>query len=141
MTKSDVDPLIVQAYKETDYCVFGDKEFILKIGHLNSDLLEAHNQHSVECSAFITAWNPYSQDFDDAQNSKLNVDLAAELTTRGLNFIDGIGQHPSGAWPGEKSFLIFGLSLESAKSLGDRYKQNGLIWSGADGVPQLIMLK
>lgn len=141
MTKSDVDPLIIQAYKETDYCVDGDQEFVIKIGQFNSYLVEAQRQRSVDCSAFITAWNPYSQDFDDAQNIKLNVALAEELTARGLSFINGMGQHPSGEWPGEKSFLVFGLSLESAKSLGDRYEQNGLIWSGLDGVPQLVMLK
>jgi len=53
----------------------------------------------------------------------------------------GIGKHPSNDWPGEDSFLVFGLNLEAARALGARFEQNGFIWSSADGVPQLILLR
>lgn len=68
-------------------------------------------------------------------------DLANELKQRSLIFIDGIGQHPSKEWPGEPSYLVFGLKLEAAKTLGVKYEQNAIIWTGSDAVPQLILLR
>jgi hypothetical protein len=113
----------------------------LQIGRVNPDLLAAHGRRKVNCSAFITACNPYSQPFDEAANSARQADLAIELSRRGLDFLPGIGQHPSNDWPGEESFLVFGLTLEAAKELGTRFEQNGFVWNGADAVPQLILLK
>ncbi len=42
---------------------------------------------------------------------------ALELKTRGLAFVDAIGQHPTNGWAGEPSFLVFGLTLDAAKTL------------------------
>jgi len=63
------------------------------------------------------------------------------LGTRGLALIDAIGQHPTNGWAGESGFLVFGLTLEAAKTLCPRLEQNGFVWSGADAVPRLILLK
>jgi hypothetical protein len=32
------------------------------------------------------------------------------------------------------------LALEAAKTSGTRMEQNAIVWSGADAVPQLILL-
>ena len=58
-----------------------------------------------------------------------------------LEFVAGIGQHPSNQWPGEPSYLVFGLTLEAAKTLGTRLEQNAIVWNGSDGTPQLILLR
>jgi hypothetical protein len=62
------------------------------------------------------------------------------LNRLGVRFIDGIGQHPSTAW-GEPSFLVLGVSLETARELGVRHEQNAIIWVGSDAVPQLVLLR
>ena len=54
---------------------------------------------------------------------------------------EGMGEHPSGQWPGEPSFLILGLPLDAAKQLGARHEQNAIVWCGTDAVPQLILLR
>lgn len=36
--------------------------------------------------------------------------------------------------------LVLGLALEAAKSLGNAYEQNAVIWCGADAVPNLVLL-
>lgn len=141
MAKSVIDSATVQAYKETEYRVLGHPGFILRVGHPSADLTAAHRQHRVDCSAFLTACNPFSQAFDAAANVSRQLALAGELERSGLAFVPGVGQHPAGGWPGEDSFLIFGLSLEAAKSLGERFEQNAFIWSAADAVPQLILLR
>ncbi|CAM5788508.1 MAG: DUF3293 domain-containing protein [Burkholderiales bacterium] len=138
---SIIDPGTIQAYRETEYRVLGGQPFTLRVGKVCADLLAAHKLHQVDGSAFLTACNPFSQRSGDAANANRQAELAAELTRRGLTFAPGIGQHPSNDWPGEDGSLVFGLDLEAAKALGARFEQNALIWSGADGVPQLILLR
>jgi hypothetical protein len=49
--------------------------------------------------------------------------------------------HRSNHLSGEASYLIFGLTLEAAKALRTRLEQNAIVWTGADAVPQLILLR
>lgn len=138
---SAIDPPTLQAYLETDYCVHGEPGFTLRVGRASAELLAAHKRRRTDCSAFLTACNPFSQPLDAAANAARQAALAKELSGRSLAFVPGVGQHPSNGWPGEDSFLVFGLTLEAAKALGMRLEQNGIVWSGADAVPQLILLR
>lgn len=138
---SIIDAGTLQAYRETEYRVLGEQPLTLRVGQVSAGLLALHKSHKVPCSAFLTACNPFSQRCDDDANASRQAALAGELARRGLAFAAGIGQHPSNEWPGEDSFLVFGLDLKSAKALGARFEQNGFIWSSADAVPQLILLR
>ena len=138
---SILDRSIIQAYLETRYRVLGDRHFTLEVGQVSTDLLAAHKTHNVECSAFLTACNPFSRRLEESENVIKQAALGAELKQRGLVFLTGVGEHRSGDWPGEDSFLVLGLDLEAAKVLGTQLEQNGFVWSGADGVPQLILLR
>ncbi len=138
---SAIDPPTLQAYLETDYRVHGEPGFTLRVGRASAELLAAHKRRRTDCSAFLTACNPFSQPLDAAASAARQAALAKELSGRSLAFVPGVGQHPSNGWPGEDSFLVFGLTLEAAKALGTRLEQNGLVWSGADAVPQLILLR
>ena len=133
-------PGLIQAYRETHYKVPG-LELTLVIDQPNPALELAHHRHRADCSAFITACNPYSAELTPGENERRQRHLAEELRSRSLSFADGVGQHPSNGWAGEPSFLVFGLTLEAAKSLCTRLEQNGFVWSGADAVPKLILLK
>ena len=141
VTTSDIQPELIQAYMETEFRVMEESTFTLHIGEVNSDLIDAHKRHRVECSAFVTACNPFSQELTNEANLEKQRILAKELTSRSLEFVSGIGQHPSNKWPGEPSYLVFGLTLEASKVLGTRLVQNAIIWSGSNGVPQLILLR
>lgn len=138
---SAIEPNTVQAYLETEYRVQGESAFTLRVGVASPDLLLAQQQQKTDCSAFLTACNPFSAPFDDSANTRRQAALAKELSRRGFFFLPGIGQHPTSQWPGEASFLVFGLTLDAAKILGSQFEQNGFVWSGADAVPQLILLK
>jgi hypothetical protein len=138
---SAIDPRTVQAYLETEYRVHGEPGLTLRVGQANPDLLCAHKLHKADCSAFLTACNPLSEPLDAAANAARQAVLAKELSRRRLIFLPGIGQHPSNEWPGEDSFLVFGLTLEDAKFLAAQFEQNGFIWAGTDAVPQLILLR
>jgi hypothetical protein len=140
-TTSAIDPATIQAYRDTHYCVEGETHITLLVGQRNEALAALHEASGVESSAFITACNPFSKPFDAAANTVRQQALALELAELGVKFIDGVGQHPSGEWPGEPSFLVLGISLEAAKELGSRYEQNAIIWAGYDAVPQLVLLR
>lgn len=141
MPESIIDAAVLQAFRETEYRVGGEEPFILRVGETAPALAAAHKRHRVDCSAFVTACNPYSQSLDDCENAKRHAALGIELAQRSLSSVEGIGQHTSNQWPGEASYLIFGLTLEAAKTLGTRLEQNAIVWSGADAVPQLILLR
>lgn len=141
MSESVISRDLVQAFRETEYRVLDEQPFTLRVDEASPELLDRYRQFRVNCSAFITACNPYSVCVDDAENQARQAELAKELSSRGLTFIDGVGQHPSNNWPGEISILALGMDLEAAKALGNRYEQNAILWAGADGVPLLILLR
>jgi hypothetical protein len=136
-----LSPSLITAYRETEYRVTADWPFVLRINEPSAELLALYKTSKFACATFITAYNPYSRTVSDVQNTQRQNELAKELRHRSLTFLEGIGEHPSGDWPGEPSFLVLGLSLEAAKSLGQHYEQNAIVWCGADGVPQLVLLK
>ncbi len=141
MSDSIIDAGTIQAYRETEYRVHGDEPFTLRIGEANPVLAAMHKRRRMDCSAYVTAHNPYSQVLGDAANAQRHTELGRELRQRSLVALEGMGQHPSNRWPGEVGFLIVGLTLEAAKALGARHEQNAIVWSGIDAVPQLILLR
>lgn len=141
MTESTLDPTLVEAFRQTEYRVGGDQPFILAIDEQSPALAAAHERHGVLCSAYITACNPLSVRMDGAGNAQRHADLGRELAERSLASVEGVGQHPSDDWPGEASYLVFGLSLDAAKALGTRLQQNAVVWSGEDARPLLILLR
>lgn len=141
MFETSIDASTVQAYLETEYRVHDDEPFTLKVGQVCPALAALHKRHRLDCSAYITACNPFSQILDDEANAERHAALGQELGRRSLASIEGIGQHPSNLWPGEPSYLVFGLTLVAAKTLGTRLEQNAIVWTGTDAVPQLILLR
>jgi len=136
-----LDAALVQAYRETAYQVQGPAPFTLQVGQASAALAAAHHQHGVDCSAFITACNPFSRRLDDAANADRHAALGRELRQRGLPSQEGLGRHPSGDWPGETSHLVLGLARDEACALGRALEQNAILWAAADAVPQLILLR
>lgn len=136
-----IDAATQQAYRDTEYRVQAAPPFSLAVGQPSAALAAAHKRHGVRCSAFISACNPLSQPLDEAANAQLHAALGRQLTQRSLKFLQGLGQHPTNGWPGEASWLVFGLTRESAKALGTRLRQNAILWAGADATPQLVLLR
>ena len=139
--ESTLAPGLVQAYRETEYRVSGTDPFVITVGVASSELLALCHGHKVICAAFITACNPFSQELAPHENQRRQDELAKELSQRGLKYLDGVGQPPTGGWPGEPSFLVLGLELEAAKSVGQSLEQNAIVWCGANGVPELVLLR
>ncbi len=136
-----ISPETIQAYRETAYRVSGEPPLELRINEYNKSLASLYKVNRANCCCYITACNPLGQIISDASNADRQSVLAADLESRGLIFFKGIGEHPSGKPLGEPSFLVLGIALEAAKSLGNKYEQNAIVWCGSDAVPQLILLR
>ncbi|MBF0162422.1 MAG: DUF3293 domain-containing protein, partial [Magnetococcales bacterium] len=113
----------------------------LRVGTISPQLAAAHRAHHVESSAFISACNPFSQLLDEAANAARHAAMERQIHQSGLASLPGVGQHPANQWPGEASLLLFGITLEAAKTLGNEWEQNAILWSGADAMPRLILLR
>jgi len=154
---SKLEALLIRAYLDTNYGVrvgvfggadvasgFGDSpdgEFTLNVGTASMKLIALHKRHSVDCSAYITPYNPFSKSLSDSENKIRLIALRKQLQKRSLRWLEGIGAHPDGQWAGEQSFLILGLSLESAKLLATEQDQNAFVWAPKDGIPKLVLLR
>ncbi len=132
-------PNLLQAFAETHYTVRHETPFTMHIGLPCPPLVALMSHHKVQCAAFITAFNPFSRQLSDSDNSVRQATLKAQLNQRGLICIDGIGQHPSNHWPGEISVLVLGLDLEAAKTVARHHEQHAFVWAASDGVPQLVV--
>lgn len=140
-SESLIDRDTILAFLETEYHVFGDSPFTLRIGEPNAALAAACKRNCSESSAYITACNPNSKPLDDPTNAERHIALRRELIERNLAFIEGVGKLQSSGWPGEASFLIFGIDVGIAKDLSRRMRQDAFVWVGPDWLPQLILLK
>jgi hypothetical protein len=139
--ESLIDRDRILAFLKTEYHVLGECPFTLRIGEPSPALSAASIRHRAESSAFITAYNPCSQAVDESVNAEGHASLRRALTAQNLAFVEGVGKHPSNGWPGEASFLIFGISLDWAREISVELKQDAFVWSGPDWVPQLILLR
>lgn len=139
--QSAIEPDLIAAYKATEYLVNGAPPFGLQVGSQCQELLALYKKSRVDCCAFISACNPFSEQLDPAVNIDRQAGVVHEVQGRGLSFIAGIGQHPSNNWPGEPSFLVLGLSMEAAKPMGRKHGQNAIVWCGPDALPRLVLLR
>jgi len=129
---------LLQAFAETHYIVLHEAPFVIHIGQPSQELKALMAMNNALSAAFITAWNPFSQNLPARDNQVRHDELKANIKKRGLICIDGIGKHPSNNWPGEVSVLVLGLDLEAAKSLAQHYDQHAFVWASGDGVPELV---
>ena len=141
MLSSAISKATIRAYMETEYRVLGPQPLVLKINQRCSELATAYSTYGVDTAAFITACNPFSRELTDSENTARQVALANELTTGGWRFQEGIGIHPSNEWPGEPSFLVFGLGRQVAEQISTTWEQNAFVWCGDDALPTLVLLR
>lgn len=136
---------LIQAFVQTHYRVHPDgplaPSMTLRVGHASAGLAALHQAHGVDCSAFITAYNPFARKVEEGSNLQRQQALEQELGSRRLDILRGEGQHPTNGWPAEPSVLVLGLSLEAARDMGRRYEQAAIVWIGPAGVPELVLLQ
>lgn len=138
---SGITDSLRNAYSATEFVVVDvHAPFVLRIGQASEPLDQLYAQFGVDCAAFITAYNPYSEAATDEQNEAKQSELLQDLSDMGLACINGRGEDPGGEWPSETSVLVLGISKADAELIGMKYRQNAIVWMGADCVPKLVFL-
>lgn len=132
---------LISAYRATRYRVFTRPDFELAVGQPSSALADLYRTHAVNSAAFLTAWNPEGNLQSEAANREAFVLLHQCVTPLSVKVISGFGEDPDGAWAGEESLLALGLGREAACEIGAEFRQNAIVWAGADAVPELILLR
>ena len=139
---SAVSPEKVYAYKAADYYISDtSSDFIIRIGVSSEKLRQLHHGTGQNCSIYITAFNPYGAEQNSVDNRSAHVELEGHLRKISPYVFEGFGTDPAGIWAPEASFLALGIDLSTSKLLGKRFKQDAVVWVGADAVPQLIILR
>ncbi len=129
---------LLEAYLATEYRVFApDGIIVLKARGLSAELARLQASFDVNNSAFITAYNPYSQPTDDTVNQHYQEHLIAAVNSR-WQYLPGEGVDPSGKWPVEPSLLILGIRLIAALELGRKFHQHAIIFADVRGRTDLL---
>ena len=142
MSKTSLDPTLIQAYRRTRYSAdLGGEAIVLRIDVPSVVVAAAIQASSSPGAAFITAENPYSSPNSAQENAASMALLKGELEALGATVFEGVGQGDDPAWPGEASYLALGLSRDQACLLGRKYQQNAIVWIGTNGRPELVLLR
>lgn len=139
---SRLPPTLLAAYRATWYEVNGaSPPFVLRVDEPSAALAACHRAHGVHCSAFLTAWNPGSRPAAAAENHAAAEDLERRLASAGYRTLAGRGVDPDDRWPPEDSRLVLGVDRRTAVAIAREFRQAGLLYSGADAVPRLVLLE
>lgn len=132
---------LIAAYAATEFRVTAPRQFILRIGKPSVELGALYLDTGATSAAFLTAWNPFSEESDPATNAANQRHLIDRVTHLGFTPWEGMGIDPSGDWAGEESIFVLGIDRTSASALGIEFRQNAIVWVDADTVPQLVLLR
>ena len=133
--KSGIDASLRQKYLDTDYIISDDPPLLMKIGEQSDDLRVLLGSMGVESAALITAWNPRSEQLTDDENDDRQGVLLTDIEKIRLNYLIGYGQLDD--WQ-EYSYLVLGIYKDQATAMATRFEQNGYVWIGPAGIPELI---
>jgi hypothetical protein len=132
---------LVQAYLRTAYHVESDPPFVLRIGRHSPALAALFAASGTSCAAFLTAWNPFSQATDAGRNAESQRRLERDIAPGGWRALPGFGRGDEGDWPPERSVLVLGVPLATARIWAGKYRQNAFLWCPESAVPELALTR
>jgi hypothetical protein len=139
---STISGSLIANYTHADYRIGTAADCItLKIDQYSEPLAQFLVTLNQSCAAIISAYNPYSQLVSDEENVAAHESLRHILTCHAYQGIESVHTDPTGVWPAEKSFFIPGIDIHSAKSLGQQFNQNAIVWIDRDAIPRLVLLR
>lgn len=134
MDRSDLE----RAYRATTYVVDHPGGAIaIRIGEPCPRLDALLAERGVSDWAFVTAWNPGSEEMSVKNNAARNTALRAAVAVAGHAVYDGRGVPDRGDWVPEESLLILGIDAAAATALGRRYGQRAIVAGRAGGCAEL----
>lgn len=139
---SVLDQKLISSYRNTEYKIFVEHQIIaVRVDYYSPSIKALLAVSSADCAAIVSAYNPYSQLRNDEENTLANKLLRDFLTKNNYRFLESLNIAPTETWPSEESFLVLGLDLNAAKNVGQRFKQNGIVWIDQAAIARLILLR
>lgn len=139
---SAISDQLIANYTHADYRIGAAADCItLKIDQYSEPLAQFLATLNQSCAAIISAYNPCSQLVNDEENIAAHEALRHFLAGHAYQGIESVHTDPSGVWPAEKSFFIPGIDIHSAKSFGQQFSQNAIVWIERDAIPRLVLLR
>lgn len=99
---------------------------------------ERNAEQNVDSWAFLTAFNPGSQQWSAADNARRQRLLEDRLRQLGIAFLPGEGVADDGRWPTEASVLAYGIREETARELGRLFEQVAIVVGRRGGPARLV---
>lgn len=130
---------LLQAYQQTTYRVLAP-EFDIRIGELHPNLDQFLRKSGYKTWAFITAWNPKSQELSTSENRARNSSLLSRLKSHQLSTYKALGIPDEGDWTPEESFFIPDISRQQAMELGLQHGQNAIVFGDIGKDAELLEL-
>ena len=132
---------LASAYRQTIYwCELPEQSIAIRIGKPHPQLDAALRNEAVNAWAYITAYNPFSNQKTPPQNRAMNEQLKSELTRLGYPYWHGTGIDPEGQWPPEASFLVLGIDRGTAIKMGQQYQQRAIVVGRVGEAAELLFL-
>ena len=132
----------IQAYAATEYHLIQPTDsIILHVDRPCKKLSSLFTTRSVQSAALITAYNPLGTQQSPPLNTLAQQTLITQINTLGYEYIEAVNISPQGNWPPEPSLFIFGIPIDAAFSLGQRFNQDALIWVAENYIPKLLLLR
>jgi len=101
-----ISPNLIKAYREAIYVIdLGDGEIALQVSKVNTALARLMQEWEVTTAAFLTAFNPYSQVVDPAENEARQKRMWVDAQPMCPKIFPGIGRDKNDQWPHELSML------------------------------------
>ena len=129
---------LLLAYENSDYVVF-EPRLVLHVGEPNAALDELLESHGERSAAFLTASNPGSKPRSEAENQAANRKLLESQRALSRTCLEGEGRAPDRGWA-EPSFLVLGIALAEAESLGRSFGQNAIVFCEKGRAPELVLI-
>jgi uncharacterized protein DUF3293 len=132
-------PQLIEAYRDADYVVFAQRQFVIRIGEPSAELDRLIAAEGASTAAFVTAANPRGEPRPEAENAVANSALQNLISAAGYPHFLGEGRAADGTWA-ERSFLIIGIYRANAEALGSLFEQNAIVFCEAGRAPELVLL-
>ncbi len=132
-------PELLEAFRQTDYHVFGDTPLILQPGIFAPDADRFLHDRDQDTAIVLTAWNPMSVATPIADNEAAQARLIEDLDRRGMAHIPAEGRGRDGLWPPEPSLFVLGVPLQVAHELAAAYRQAAFLLLRRGVAPEVIV--
>ena len=132
---------LIGKYLTAQYQIRMDTSAItLQIGRRSAPLAALLRATANQNAVYITACNPASKLISPEENQSAMVRLYEKVTCYSNHIYCGKSIDPSGEWPAEESLLVLGIDLSTARSIGQEFGQNAIVWIDSAAIPHLILL-